>query len=149
MTPLIHIDANVPVYVWGKEHELKAPATRVLALAVTRPASFFTDAEVMQELLHRFKAIGRLSEVRGEFSSLLELMDGRIEPMTSDDVKAAAELALRHVRLSARDLIHIAIMQRVGSQHIVTADRAFDNIDGIARLDPARIDEWESLVAGN
>jgi predicted nucleic acid-binding protein len=66
--------------------------------------------------------------------------------MNAEDVVAAASIADEYVRLSARDLIHLAILQRVGATHIVTADRSFDGIDGITRLDPLLVDEWQSLV---
>lgn len=55
-------------------------------------------------------------------------------------------MASENPELSARDLIHVAIMRRVGSRQIVTADRAFDAIEGIERLDPLRVEEWAGRV---
>jgi predicted nucleic acid-binding protein len=51
----IFIDANVPMYASGAPHELKGPCARTLGLVETYPAAFATDAEVLQELLHRFR----------------------------------------------------------------------------------------------
>jgi predicted nucleic acid-binding protein len=41
--------------------------------------------------------------------------------------------------LGARDLLHLAIMQRVGATSIVTADSAFDAVASVQRLDPSRL----------
>jgi hypothetical protein len=67
----------------------------------------------------------------------------------ASDVSLAATLFEQYPQLSARDLIHVAVMQRMGAKHIVSADRAFDRIEGITRLDPALVAEWRALVTGN
>jgi hypothetical protein len=38
-------------------------------------------------------------------------------------------------------------MRRLGVTRIVSADRGFDGIAHVARLDPARLDEWRATVA--
>lgn len=143
---LIHVDANIPVYVWGREHPLKRAATDVFDLIALHPASFFTDAEVLQELLHRYRALGMWDSVRDKFAGFAELVSGRIEPMLEADVLAAADLAGRYPQLSARDLIHVAVMLRAGARHIVSADSGFDVITEVERLDPLRADEWRGVV---
>ncbi len=148
MSSPIHLDANVFVYAAGREHPLRESSKRVLAL-VNDNAEFFTDAEVFQEILHRYMLLRTWEEMRPWFSSLVALMTGRTEPMIVEDVVRASELATAYRSLSARDLVHIAIMERVGSRHIVTADRGFDVIRGVTRLDPLRVDEWRSLVSSN
>jgi uncharacterized protein len=131
--------------VWGRDHSLKKPCIRVLDLVAMYPAEFFTDAEVLQEI-HRYTAIGRWAEVQRQFESFASLFSGHVEPMHASDVEQAASFAATYQRLSARDLVHLAVMQRVGSQHIVTADGDFDGIEHIQRLDPADVEEWRSLV---
>ena len=55
-------------------------------------------------------------------------------------------MADRHPGVSARDLVHAAVMQRLGANRIISADTDFDNLAGIERLGPARVDEWESSI---
>jgi predicted nucleic acid-binding protein len=74
------------------------------------------------------------------------MLRGRIEPMYIEDVRLAGELADRYLSLSARDLVHLAVGQRVGARYIVSADKGFDAGNEIERLDPLRVDEWRSLV---
>ena len=75
-----------------------------------------------------------------------EAMRGRIEPVHGEDVTLAAELADRHPGVSARDLVHAAVMQRLGVDRIISADTDFDQLEGLDRLDPARIGEWGSSI---
>ncbi len=130
------------MYAGGAEHPLKHPCIRVLDLANLSPSRFTTDAEVLQEILHRYIAIRRWSlgrELLGEFASVLV---GRIHPLFGSDVLLAATLADEYSNLSARDLVHVAVMRRIGISRIVSTDSKFDRIDGIERLDPMRVDEW-------
>ena len=74
-------------------------------------------------------------------------MRGRIEPVYVDDIQRALTLADNHAELSARDLIHAAVMRRLGTDRIITADTGFDRIPGIVRLDPTDIDAWGASLA--
>ena len=59
MSPPAFIDANVPIYAAGREHENREPCVRDLMMAAEHPQSFVTDVEVLQELLHCYVATGR------------------------------------------------------------------------------------------
>jgi predicted nucleic acid-binding protein len=74
------------------------------------------------------------------------LTAGRIAPVLDTDVAQAAALADDHPRLSARDLLHVAVMQRLGATHIASADRDFDAVPGIQRLDPAQLAVWRGQL---
>jgi predicted nucleic acid-binding protein len=43
-------------------------------------------------------------------------------------------------------LIHLAVMQRLGAERIITADTGFDRISEIERLDPEGIAEWRNHI---
>ena len=70
------------------------------------------------------------------------MMQGRVSPVIIDDVLAAGQLAKEHRGLSSRDLLHLAVMRRLGVTRIVTADADFDKAPGIIRLDPVDDSEW-------
>ena len=142
MSPVAFIDANVPVYAVGREHPYKGPCAETLRLVAENPLSFVTDAEVLQELVRRYLAQDRWalgSEVLRNFALV---MQDRIEPVHAGDILAAAGLADRHPGISARDLVHAAVMRRLEVEHIITADADFDRIPGITRLDPLLVGEW-------
>jgi predicted nucleic acid-binding protein len=150
LTSASFLDANVPIYAAGGSHPLKSPCLEVLRLAAERPHAFVTDAEVLQELLHRYVAIKRWQQGREVLKRFTELMLGRIEPVAEQDVTMAAGMvdaghAARN--LSARDLLHAAIMKRLGVTRMVSADSGFDGLPGIQRLDPSKLPRWRPLIA--
>ena len=145
MTSLIFLDTNVPIYAAGAPHQLKAPCLTILQLAA-RNEGFITDAEVLQELFHRFWSRSRLrDEGMRTLHDFALLMRGRVEPVYAEDVVLAPDLG-DGANINARDLLHAAVMQRVGATRIVSADRGFDGLQGIRRLDPADIEAWRAEV---
>jgi len=146
MSPAVFIDANIPIFAAGRAHPHKAPCARVLLLAAEHPRAFVTDAEVLQELVHRYVASGRWAVGREVLWSFAEVMRDRIEPVAATDILAAARLADHHPRISARDLLHAAVMQRVGADRIISADADFDHLPNITRLDPLRVDAWVDSI---
>ena len=146
MNPAVFIDANVPIYAAGSDHPYKEPCARILRILAEDPQSFVTDSEVLQELMHRYLASGRWNLGREVVRAFAEAMRGRIEPVHAEDVTLAAELADLHPGVSARDLVHAAVMQRLGADRIISADTDFDRLEGINRLDPARIGESGSSI---
>ena len=146
MSPAVFIDANVPIYAAGGIHPYKEPCSRMLCMAAAEPQQFVTDSEVLQELMHRYLASGRWAVGRAVLHAFAEVMDGRVEPVLAEDVLSASRLADRHPGVSARDLVHAAVMQRLGANRIISADTDFDRLTGIDRLDPAHVEEWESSI---
>ena len=143
---LAFLDTNVPIYASGGPHELRAPCKQILVLVAHHPHSFVTSAEVLQELLHRYLALLLWAQGRPAFTEFAELMRDRVEPCTASDVEEAARLADRHPELSARDLLHAAVMHRLGVERVVSADTGFDRLPGLQRLDPARFEEWSPVM---
>jgi uncharacterized protein len=144
MSPPIFIDANVPVYAAGRPHPLKEPCARILRLAAERPRMFFTNAEVLQEQLHRYLALRLWPQGREVLERFSTIMRDRIEPVYAADVEAAAVLADRHASsgLSARDLLHAAVVVRVGATEVVSADLGFGKFSEIELLEPKDFDAW-------
>lgn len=146
MSPPTFLDANVPIYAAGRPHRLKGPSSQVLMLAAERPAAFVTDAEVLQELLHRYLALRLWSRGKEVFHRFADLMRERAEPVHAADVEEAARLADEYPELGARDLLHAAIMLRLGVRRLVSADAGFDRLPGLERLDPMNVEEWRDRL---
>jgi predicted nucleic acid-binding protein len=92
-----------------------------------------TDAEVYQEILHRYVAIGRRDAIQPAFDVLNELVD-EIFPVDWTAVDRAKSLVLAYARQTARDAIHVAVMEQHAVTDILTFDAGFDEIPGIARV---------------
>ena len=147
MSPAVFIDANIPIYAAGRDHPLKEPCAQILRMAAKEPQSFVTNSEVLQELMHRYLAAGRWVPGREVLRAFAEVMHDRIEPVHAEDILAALELADHNPGISSRDLVHTAVMQRLGTGCIISADTDFDRLEGVARLDPARVMEWERSIS--
>ena len=146
MSPAAFIDANVPIYASGRPHPNKEPCLRILRLVAEQPWSFVTDVEVLQELLHRYLSSERWALGREVLLGFAEVMHDRIEPVVEQDMHLAVRLGDDYPDVSARDLVHAAVMERLGASRIISADTDFDRLPGLTRLDPADVGEWRDAV---
>lgn len=83
-----------------------------------------TDAEVLQEILHRYTAIDRRDAIQPALAAILAVVDD-VLAITRQDIEAARDIVFQIRGLSARDAIHAAIMQRHGISTIMTFDSGF------------------------
>lgn len=121
------------MYLIGAEHPLRGRARERLDEAVAANESLCADAEVLQEILHRYMAIGRSEFIDPGFAALLGIVDV-VYPIERADVERARRLMLTLPRLSARDALHVAVMQAHEVGQILSFDRGFDGIPGIERI---------------
>ena len=136
----------MPIYVAGRPHPLKAPCAQILLLVAEHPQGFVTDAEVLQELLHRYLALRLWPQGRGVFRRFVELMQERVEAVQPVDVERAADLADAYPDLGGRDLLHAAIMERLHLRRVISADQGFDRLTEVERLDPAQVEVWGHTI---
>ena len=130
---MILVDSNVPMYLVGAAHPHKIDAQRVLERLIADRQRLVTDAEVLQEILHRYRGIDRLDAIQPAFDALLDVVDA-VLPIEHRDAELARDLLLARWQLSARDALHVAVMQRYGIDQIISFDRRFDDVSGIVRL---------------
>jgi predicted nucleic acid-binding protein len=142
MSPPVFLDTNIPIYAAGWAHPLKEPSARILALVAEHPHEFITNVEVVQELLHRYLRLGVWESGRVVVEQFMVLMEDRIEAVLVEDAATMVELATSCPDVGTRDLLHAAVMRRLGVDRIVTADRDFERVAGVERLDPGAIEAW-------
>jgi predicted nucleic acid-binding protein len=130
---MIFVDSNIPMYLVGAEHPNKIGAQRFLERCISDNERLVTDAEVLQEILHRYVAIGRKEAIMPALSALLGLVD-EVFPIELRDIERAKDILLATQRLSARDALHIATMERHQVMTIMTFDSGFDGFPGIQRF---------------
>ena len=130
---MILVDSNVPMYLIGEEHPRKRDAQRRLEQLISEERRLVTDAEVLQEILHRYSAIRRPAAIQPALQALLSVVE-EVFPVTLEDVLRAREILLGTEGISARDAVHIAIMEAQEISTILSFDRGFDGHPGIRRL---------------
>jgi predicted nucleic acid-binding protein len=130
---VILIDSNVPMYLVGADHPHKADAKQALERLVSRGERLVTNAEVFQEILHRFAAIDRRDAIGPTFDALRGVVD-EVLAIEERDVTEAKNVLLESTNLSARDALHVAVMRRHRIPTIMSFDRGFDVVAGLARI---------------
>ncbi len=130
---MIFIDSNVPMYLVGAAHPNKDRAITALTQLVGDGERFITDVEVYQEILHRYAAMHRLDAIDAAFESLDGIADD-ILTFGMSEIRSARALLGTADGLSARDALHVAVMQKAGASRILSFDGGFDACPGIERL---------------
>jgi hypothetical protein len=130
---VIFIDSNIPMYLVGASHAHKADAQRLLERCIAEQQRLVTDAEVLQEILHRYVAIDRRAAIQAAFDVLLGVVD-HVFPVDASAVDRAKAIVLGNERFSARDALHLAVMEQQGIERILSFDAGFDGIPGVHRL---------------
>jgi predicted nucleic acid-binding protein len=121
------------MYLVGAPHARKSDARRLLEKVISERQSLVTDAEVLQEILHRNVAIDRRDAIQPAFDALIGIVD-QVLAVDRPIAERAKQFVLGYRQLSARDAVHIAVMERHGIEQIMTFDSGFDGFPGITRL---------------
>jgi predicted nucleic acid-binding protein len=130
---LILIDSNIPMYLVGSPHPLKTDAQRMVERLISARQRLVTDAEVLQEILHRYASLNRHHKIQPAYDALLNIVDETLS-IDRSTMESAKQIVLGHSRLSARDAVHLAVMQQHGISEILSFDSGFDGFPGITRL---------------
>lgn len=130
---MIFIDSNIPMYLVGAAHPCKDRALDLIDHLTRERKRLVTSVEVYQEIIHRFCAIKRREGIRAAFEALDCLADD-VFPIDAEDVREAHRLALTHSNLSARDTLHVAVMNRHRISEILSFDQGLDQVSGIFRI---------------
>jgi predicted nucleic acid-binding protein len=130
---VILIDSNIPMYLVGGPHPNKANAQRLLEKLTLERQRLVTDAEVLQEILHRYAAIDRRDAIQPAFDAILRVVD-EVFAVDQTVVEHAKQIVLAYRQLSARDAVHLAVMEKNGIERILSFDAGLDTFPKITRL---------------
>ena len=129
---MIFVDSNIPMYLVGAPHANKDQARLLLSRAVAEGEVLVTDAEVLQEILHRYVAIDRREAITDAMAATLGVVD-EVFPVERADVLGAQRI-LDETRLTARDAVHVAVMRRHRVTRFLSFDSGFDAVPDLQRL---------------
>lgn len=132
---MILIDANILMYAAGTEHPNKKPSVEILESVAEGAVDAAIDAGVLQEILHRYRALHRWQEGRRVFDAGRRIF-AVVLPVTTDTLDVARDLLDEHSGLSARDALHAAVVKNHELDGICSFDTDFDDIDWLRRIEP-------------
>ena len=133
---MILVDSNVLMYAAGSEHPHKAPSVRFLEAVAKGDVHAVIDAETLQELLHRYRALGRWKEGRVAYD-LVRRIFPMVLPVTAEILDHARGLMDEYEHLMARDALHAAVVRVHSLEALCSYDCDFDRIRNFHRIEPA------------
>ena len=131
----IFVDANVFMYAGGVDASWRETCDAALDRLRKSKVRVVTNAEVLQEILHRYFSQQRPGDAQTVHRAARQLCD-EIIPVTEGHTNRALTLLLEHQQLPARDAIHVATMEDRGIRTILSADQDFDPVPSVDRIDP-------------
>ena len=133
------LDTNIFIYAAGREHPLKASCVALLRRVAREELEVVTNAEVLQEILYRYRALGETQRGLHLARLAVDQVGGDVLPVTLSDMQLAFDLVGRHgTSIKSRDAVHAATLLNNGLTHLISADGHFDAIEGITRVDPRK-----------
>lgn len=132
---MILVDANIFMYAAGADHPHKAPSARFLLDVARGQIDAAVDAETLQEVLHRYRAMGRWEDGRKVYDSARRIVAVSL-PITIELLDAARRLLDRYPNLTVRDTLHAAAALEHGAEAICSYDSDFDQVRGLRRITP-------------
>jgi predicted nucleic acid-binding protein len=121
------------MFLIGAAHPHKTEAQIILERLIASGTRMVTDAEVLQEILHRYTAIDKREAIGPAFQVTLGIVD-EVIPVEKADALRAGEIAQHPARISARAALHIALMERHEMRSILSFDSDFDRWPGLERI---------------
>ena len=131
---MIFVDSNVPMYLVGEPHPNRERCLEAVRRSPQAEEILVTDVEAYQEILHRYSAVQRFDVLDNTFRTLDRIARIAV-PIHKPHVQRAREI-LNSVRtVSARDALHLAVMEATGITQILSYDRGLDAVPNIERLE--------------
>jgi predicted nucleic acid-binding protein len=136
------VDANIVIHARSSS-EYRDPCMSILAALAGGEADGRTSTASLEEVWH-FELSERAPEVAGMTTDAYAVF----KPLLSvtDDIFRDA-LALAGTRIGANDRVHVATCLANGIDTIVSADRCFDAVEQLRRIDPLDTPALEELLS--
>ncbi|MGI8594330.1 MAG: type II toxin-antitoxin system VapC family toxin [Solirubrobacteraceae bacterium] len=135
------VDANVVIYS-AVESPLRAPCLAILEAVARGRADGRTSTAVLEEIWH-VELSGRAGVIDGLAQRAYTVFTPLL-PVTDQAFRMA--LSLDAAQLGANDRLHVGTCLAHGIGVVLTSDRGFDEVTGIARIDPLDPAAIEGLV---
>jgi predicted nucleic acid-binding protein len=132
---MVFLDTNIFLYAAGAEHPLRSPCQHILQMYGDGILEATTSAEIVQEVLYVLHRRGHVDAALHLSRQILDLFPHLLS-ITRQEMLQACHVMSAYPNLPARDAVHVATMQRHKLSVMVSADRHFDGIDAIQRVDP-------------
>lgn len=126
------VDANVIVYSSMRDSPHRAACVEIIRAIARGDAAGRTSTAALEEVWH-LELSGRVREIDGLAARAYGIL-GPLLPVSDESFRRA--LALDAPSLGAKDRVHVATCLTHGIDLVVSADRGFDAVAEVLRIDP-------------
>jgi uncharacterized protein len=142
---LIILDTTVLVFAVGSEHPLKAPSERVLDAVAGGGIRATTVAGVLEEFASVWARRRTHKDASARARDYLAMLSP-LQRVDENDLDEGFRLFERHPRLGSFDAVLAAVALNRDAEALISADRTFGSVSGLAYLNPAA-PELDELLA--
>jgi len=137
--PRVYLDSNVFFYAKIMDGAFGKSCSNVLRKVASGALEASTSALAAVEVANALRKYGLAKEVTAEVRAIFSL-GMEVYHLDATDVREAAEIFVE-ANIGPYDCAHAAIMRRNGLKEIISADKEFDKIKWLKRLDPRSVGE--------
>jgi hypothetical protein len=130
------LDTAVFVYARGRDHPYRVRCLELLRHCKDGSITAEASVEVVREFGHLLRRRGMDGEVVRE-EALAAAALCRLHDFGQPELRVALNLVASVPGLGMRDAVHAATALRHSIALMVSSDKAFDEVPGLERLDPA------------
>ena len=130
----VYVDTNVFLYAIGTEHRYRDPCRALVRALGAGSLRGETSVETFQEIVHHRRRRG--DRAATERSRRAVALCHAVHSLELPIALAALDLIDRHPSLPIRDAVHAATALAKGVATVLSADRDFDAVAGLTRIDP-------------
>jgi len=132
---VILIDTNIFMYAAGRESPQRSPCQRFLEKTVAAGgAAACTDAEVLQEILHRYRSL-KIPDIGFQLFDTVSQLGIPILAVNDRSLREARTLLEQYPSLSTRDGVHLGVMREHGIEEVLSYDRGLSQVPWVKRLE--------------
>ena len=135
---MILIDTSIIMYAAGAAHPHKQPSAHLLQRVARGEVEAMIDAETLQEILHRYRAINRWDDGKQVYDLARQIFPQVID-ITAAILDHARQLLDTDASIMARDALHAAVVIGEGHEAICSYDRDVYRIQGLRRIEPDQV----------
>lgn len=141
----VFLDTNVFVYALRREHRYRDPCRAIVDQLQRGELAAETSVGVVGELIYvrGRRGSGGYREAAQRAAEITELTT--VHPVEPRDLHDAISTLSNHPTVQPGDALHAAVALNRGINSILTADRSFEMIEGLQRIDPLDADAVDSL----
>jgi predicted nucleic acid-binding protein len=129
-----YVDSNVFFYAKILDGVYGQSCSSIMRMIASDELKTSTSVLVPIEVANAMRKYGLSKDVAAEIRAIFSL-GIEVYGIEASDAQEAAEI-FSDAKISPYDCLHAAVMKRMGLNEIISADKEFDKLSWITRIDP-------------